>query len=91
MNIYSDSSHSVLKYLKDSEANIQNLIIMTSNFNIWDSIWNPSFPHHTSIIDDLIIIANSFNLELSVPTNSVPTRYSDNVGELNLVIDLIFL
>ena len=91
MNIYSDSSHSALKYLKDSETNIQNLIIMTGNFNIWDSIWDPSFPHHTSISDDLIIIANSFNLELSVPTNSVPTRYSDNVVELNLVIDLMFL
>jgi len=38
MNIYSDSSHSALKYLKDSEANIQNLLIMAGNFNIRDSI-----------------------------------------------------
>ena len=34
MNIYSDSSHSALKYLKNSEANIQNLLIMTGDFNI---------------------------------------------------------
>jgi len=34
MNIYSDSSHFALKYLKNSEANIQNLLIMTGNFNI---------------------------------------------------------
>jgi len=38
MNIYSDSSHSVLKYFKDTEVNIPNLLIMTGNFNIRDSI-----------------------------------------------------
>ena len=38
MNIYSDSSYSALKYLKNTEASIQNLLIMTSNFNIWDSL-----------------------------------------------------
>ena len=91
MNVYSDSSHSVLKYLKDSEANIQNLLIMTGDFNIQDSIWNSSFPYHSSISDDLIIIADSFNLDLLVSTNPVPTRYSDTIGELNSVINLMFL
>jgi len=38
-----------------------------------------------------MIIADSFNLELSIPTNQVPTRYSDTVSEANSVIDLIFL
>ena len=38
MNVYLDSFHFALKYLKDSEANIQNLLIMTGNFNIRDSI-----------------------------------------------------
>ena len=38
MNVYLDSFHFALKYLKDSEANIQNLLIMTGNFNIQDSI-----------------------------------------------------
>ena len=64
---------------------------MTSNFNIWDSIWDPSFSHHSSISNNLIIIADSFNLDLSIPTNQVPIRYSNTVGKLNLVIDLMFL
>ena len=38
MNIYSDTFHSALKYLKDTEVNIDNLIIMTDNFNIRDSL-----------------------------------------------------
>jgi len=38
MNIYSDSSHSALKYLKDTEVNICNLLIMTKDFNIHNSL-----------------------------------------------------
>jgi len=91
MNIYSDSSHSALKYLKDSKANIPNLLIMTSNFNIHNSIWNSSFPHHSSISDNLIIIADFFNLNLSILTGQVPTRYLDTIGESNSVINLMFL
>ena len=43
MNIYSDSSHSALKYLKNTGVNIINLLIMTGYFNIRDSIilFNP--------------------------------------------------
>ena len=91
MNIYSDSFHSTLKYLKNSEVNIQNFLIMTDDFNIRDSILELFFPHHSSISDNLIIIADLFNLDLSVSTNPIPTRYSDTVGELNSVIDLMFL
>jgi len=90
MNVYSDSFHLALKYLKDTEVSIYNLLIMTGNFNIRDSLWDPSFPHHSSISDNLIIIADSFNLELLLLTNSIFTRYSDTESELNLVIDLIF-
>jgi len=37
MNVYSDSSQMTLKYLKDTEANINNILIMTGDFNIRDS------------------------------------------------------
>jgi len=91
MNIYSDSFHSALKYLKDIEVNIDNVLVMTGDFNIRDSLWDSFFPHHSSISDDLLIIVDSFNLALSLPTNSCPTRYSDIIGEANSTIDLMFL
>ena len=91
MNIYSDSSYSTLKYFKDIEVNILNLLIMTGDFNIRDSIWDLSFPHHSAISDNLMIIADSFNLDLSISTHHVSTRYLDTASNSNLVIDLMFL
>jgi len=91
MNIYSDSSHTALKYLKDTEVNIGNTLLMTGDFNIRDRLWDPSFPYHSSISDELIIIADFFNLSLSNPANPCPTRYSDTSGDVNSVLDLIFL
>jgi len=91
MNVYSDSSHSAIKYLKDTELNIRNLLIMTEDFNIHDSLWDPSYSFHSSISDDLFAIADSFNLFLSFPTEQVPTRFSDNANNSNSVLDLMFL
>jgi len=64
---------------------------MTGDFNIRDSLWDPSFPFHASISDNLIMIADSFDLALSSPTNPGPTRFSDTAGESNSIINLMFL
>jgi len=64
---------------------------MMGDFNIRDSLWDLSFPFHASISDDLIMIADSFELSLSSPTNPGPTRFSDTAGESNSIIDLMFL
>ena len=64
---------------------------MTGDFNIRNSLWDPSFPFHSSISDNLLMIADSFDLALSSPTNPGPTRFSDIAGESDSVIDLMFL
>ena len=91
LNIYSDSSYTALKYLKDTKVNINNILIMTGDFNIRDQLWDPTFPYYSTISDNLFIIANPFNLLLSTVTNPCPTRYSDVSGKANSVLDLMFL
>ena len=34
INVYSDNQQSTLKYLKNTEVNLNNIIIMTEDFNI---------------------------------------------------------
>jgi len=80
LNIYSDSSHLALKYLKDTEVNVNNVLLIMGDFNIRDNLWDLSFPFHFSINNDLFMIADSFDLALLSPTNSGLTRFSDAAG-----------
>ena len=69
INVYSDSSQSALKYLKDTKANICNILVMTDNFNIRDNLWDSFYPHYLSHSNYLFEIADLFNLGLSIPAN----------------------
>ena len=80
-----------MKYLKDTKVNINNILIMTGDFNIRDSSWNPNFLHHCINSNLLTDIIDIINLCMSRSTNQVPTRYSDNWNDSNLVIKLMFL
>jgi len=80
-----------LKYLKNTEANIHNVLIITGDFNIRDNIWDLSFPYHSFYSDLLTDIADSMDLYLSKSTNQVSTRYSNNTNESNSVINFMFL
>ena len=83
--------NNILKYLKDTEVNINNVLIMTGNFNIKDCFWDPNFPHYSSHKNTLFDIADSFWLEISKLIEFFSTRYSDNVQNSNSVLDLVFL
>ena len=64
LNVYFDSQQSALKHLKDIEVNLNNVIIMTGDFNIRDSNWDPFYPHHSIHTDTLCEISDSLSLEL---------------------------
>ena len=49
-----------LKYLKDTETNISNIIIITGDFNIKDSLWDSNFPFHSVHSDMLFNIADCY-------------------------------
>ena len=91
INIYSDLSQLALKYLKNTEVNINNDLTMTRNLNIRNSFWNPNFPYYSTYRDTLFDTADSFQLEISKPTKFFLIRYSNNNQDSNSVLDLIFL
>jgi len=72
INIYSDSNQTALRALRESMTNIDKTIILTGDFNIRDSDWDPNFRHHSSHTDNLITIADSLGLELSPPQTLAP-------------------
>jgi len=80
-----------LKYFKNTEANINDVLIMIGDFNIRDSSWDPLLPNHLIHSDTLTDIANSLNLNIFSTIVQVPTRYTDNTNDLNSIIDLMFL
>ena len=91
LNVYLDNQQNALKYMKNTKINLNNILIITKDFIIRDSDWNPSYSHYLSYSDILREIADNLNLDLSTPINPVSTQYMDNSQNSNLVIDLMFL
>jgi len=91
INIYSDSNQSAFHALRNNIANLGKTVLITGNFNIRDSDWDPNYHHYLTHTEDLITIADSLSLELSPPVNPGPTRFTDNPNDSNSVLDLVFL
>jgi len=67
------------------------MVIMTGNFNIRNSSWDPYFHNYSIHTEDLTTIADSLGLELFFFSNPGLTRFADNIWDSNLVLDLVFL
>ena len=91
INIYSDEHQTALKYLKNIKADLNNILIITRDFNIRDNDWNPIYFYYSVYTDILMEITDSFDLRMFTFYIQVPTWYAGNPNDFNLVIDLIFL
>jgi len=61
ISVYSDSSQSDLKYyLKDTKVNLNNVLIMTGDFNIRNNFWDSNFLYYFSHRDTIFDIADFF-------------------------------
>ena len=78
VNIYSDLFQIALKYLKNTEDNINNVLVIAEDFNIRDNSWSLSFPYHSIYSDLLTDITDFINLYIFKTTNQVSTRYLNN-------------
>ena len=91
LNIHSDDHQNILKYLKNTEINLKNILIIIGDFNIRNNDWDPSYPYHSLYTDMLWEFADSFGLELLISINPVLIWYTDNSQGSNSVLDLMFL
>ena len=51
INIYSYDQKTALKYLKDTEINLNNVLIITGDFNTRENNYDPLYPHYSTHLD----------------------------------------
>ena len=91
INIYSNSNQTAFYFFCQNIINLNNTVIITGDFNIRDSDWDPYVYHYSIHTDDLITIIDSLDLEFFLPSNPSPTKFVDNLWDSNSIIDLVFL
>ena len=64
--------------LQSNIKNIKNTLVMTGDFNIRDSNWDPNFYYYPIYSKDFFTITNSLGLELFLLTNPSSTKYANN-------------
>ena len=89
--MYSNEHQIALTYLRDTEFNISNILIWTGDFSIRNSNWDPFYSHYSVYADTIREVADSLDLDMSIPTQPISTRYTDNKRNIDTVIDLMFL
>ena len=78
INFYLDNQQTILKYLKHTEINSNNILIMIRGFNIRNSNWDLLYLHyliHTNMLQE---VDDSLNLDLSILINVISTQNADN-------------
>jgi len=91
INMYSDSYQTALHVLRNNTRNLGITIVMTGDFNIRDSDWDPNIQYYSIHTEEFMSIADSLDLELAMPVNPGPTRFTDNQQDSNSVLDLVFM
>lgn len=80
LNVYSDNQQQAIYVLQDVIFNLNSVALMTSDFNIRDNNWDPTFPHHSQHTADLTTIIDSLGLDLLMSVIPMLTRYADNTN-----------
>jgi len=64
--------------------NLNSVALITSDFNIRDNNWDPTFSYYSQHTADLTTIIDSLGLDLLISVIPILTRYTDNTNVLCL-------
>jgi len=71
--VYSDKQQNALKYLKNTEVNLNNILVITEDFNIRDNDWDLLYPYYLVHMNTLQEVVDNFGLEILTPINPIFT------------------